>query len=125
MMAALLDAGDGLDLDVAAEMVRQPNNLSQAHLPHLKSISPPAHLSKRLLIELNVDWRVVEDSLQYILQHRKGRSRSKATGWVSRSFCRTRAALLRCVHEYCGSVDEKALQQLSVLPARRVEGAEP
>src|SRR5262245_38498778 len=78
----------------------------------IPSPSPPAHRSNRLLIKLNPQWRVVDDDLQYILQCRKGQFRSKATGWCCRSFCRTRKALLRCIREHCGLVDETALEQV-------------
>ena len=82
---------------------------------------PLAHPSDRLLIQLNDDWRVVDDDLQYILQRRKGKARSKATGWRGRSFCRTREALLRCIREYCGPVSESALQQVQALPEWHVD----
>jgi hypothetical protein len=41
--------------------------------------------------------------------------RSKASGWQCRSFCRTREALLRCIRECCGSVDESASKQVGRL----------
>lgn len=41
-------------------------------------------------------WQVITDRLQWVLQrHQGGR-------WRDRSFCCTRAALLRCIREYCG-----------------------
>jgi len=77
--------------------------------------SAPAHASGRLPILLNSKWRVVDDDLQYILQHLKGAARSKATGWLSRSFCRTRSALLRSIRENCGAIDESALGEVEAL----------
>jgi hypothetical protein len=77
----------------------------------------------------------VDDPLQWILQRRKGNPRDKNTGWQSRSFCRTREALLRCIREYCCSpdaggvrciheyhgVDGAALQQVRALPEWHVD----
>lgn len=101
--------------------VRQPQQEAPAQVeskpPHLLL----AHPSKRLLIQLNPQWRVVDDALQFILQKRKGNSRSKASGWRSRSFCRTRDALLRCIREYCGPVDEMAIDQVRALPEWHID----
>jgi hypothetical protein len=69
-----------------------------------------------LLAQLNASWRVVDDPLQWVLQHKKGNPRSKNPGWENRSFCTTRAALLRCAHEYCPEVDAAALAALIALP---------
>ena len=65
---------------------------------------------------LNSGWRVVDDLLQWILQRRDGKPDKKHSGWTSRSFCRTREGLLRCVREYCGVVDAEALARLESLP---------
>ena len=78
--------------------------------------SPPAHPSNRLLTQLNFNWRVVDDPLQWILQRRKGNPRKRNTGWIDRSFCTTREGLLRCVREYCGQVDQNAFAELKALP---------
>jgi hypothetical protein len=75
-----------------------------------------AHPSNRLTAQLNKDWRVMDDPLQWVLQRRKGNPRKKNTGWQERSFCTTRDGLLRCVREACGEVDDKALAQLHALP---------
>jgi hypothetical protein len=80
--------------------------------------SRPAHPSNRLLAQLNGQWRVVNDPLQWILQRRKGNPRKKNSGWKDRCFCTTRDALLRCVREYCGDIDEDALTDLQALPER-------
>jgi hypothetical protein len=76
----------------------------------------PAHPSNQLIAQLNEDWRVVDDPLQWILQRRKGNPRKKSSGWKSRSFCTTREALLRCICEYCGDVDDDVLARLHDLP---------
>ena len=76
-------------------------------------------------IQLNTRWRVVDDGrLQWILQRKanKGRSQradgSSVSQYTNRSFCETRAALLRCVGEYCGEVDQDALRLVEQLPER-------
>ncbi len=80
-----------------------------------------AHPAKPLLVQLNEDWRVTEDRLQWILQKRKGNPRRKNAGWVSRSFCHTRGGLLLCVREYCGTVDPEALRIMHSLPEHHVD----
>jgi hypothetical protein len=64
------------------------------HAPPAPSVAgikiAPAHPSNRLVVQLSVDWRVVEDPLQWILQRKKGNPRAKNSGWQNRSFCRTR-----------------------------------
>jgi hypothetical protein len=84
--------------------------ISNAH------VSLPAHPSNQLVAQLNTNWRVVDDPAQWILQRRKGNPRKKNSGWQARSFCTTRKALLRCIREYCGEVDQKALADLQALP---------
>jgi hypothetical protein len=76
----------------------------------------PAHPSNWLTAQLNKNWRVVDDPLQWILQRRKGNPRKKNSGWQDRSFCTTREGLFRCVRESCGEVDDEALAQLRALP---------
>jgi hypothetical protein len=66
-------------------------------------------------VHLGPNWRIVDDPLQWILQRRKGNARRKSSGWDSRSYCRTRAGLLRCIRE-CGEIDPAALEALSMLP---------
>lgn len=63
-----------------------------------------------LVIALNGGWRVSEDELQWMLQRYQGGR------WRDRSFCRTREALVRCIREYCGSVDPVGLMQAEALP---------
>lgn len=96
--------------------LREPREVAPSSAPRNEASSPLAHPSDRLLIQLNADWRVADDDLQYILERRKGRARSKATGWEGRAFCRTRAALFRNVRELCGQTDTNALSQLEALP---------
>ena len=130
------DNSDGVGSEAAVqEKVREPQEHGLADLPLEPSPLPLAHPSDRLLIELNRDWRVVDDDLQFILQGRKGAARSKATGWRGRSFCRTREALLRCIREYCclpdhgqrrcireyRGVDEAALKNVLKLPEWHVD----
>ena len=63
-----------------------------------------------LVADLNDRWRVIDDPLQWILQHREGKR------WRDRSFCRSRSGLQRCVREYSGPVDCVALLQIEALP---------
>jgi hypothetical protein len=81
----------------------------------------PAHPSNRLIAQLNENWRVVLDPLQWILQQRKGNPRRKNSGWRGRSFCRTREGLLRCVRDYCGKIDAAAFAKIDALPDHYVD----
>jgi len=76
----------------------------------------PTHPSKRLVAQLNADWRIVDDPLQWILQRKKGKPRKGNPGWRCRSCCRMREALLRCIREHCGEVDLEALAANQTLP---------
>jgi hypothetical protein len=67
-------------------------------------------------LQLNGHWRVVDDPLQWILQRRSGRPRSKNSGCRGRFFFRTREGLLACVREYCGPVEDWGLASLKALP---------
>jgi len=80
------------------------------------TLTAPAHPSDRLVVQINEQWRVVDDPLQWILQKRKGKARNKSSGWQGRSFCRTREALLRCIREYCGDVAAENLDTIRALP---------
>jgi hypothetical protein len=102
-----------VDLEIG---VREPQAVGYDNIlaPDLRS--SPAHPSKGGIAHLNPKWRVIEDPLQWILQRKKGNPREKNSGWQSRSFCRTREGLLRCVREYCGEVDADGLAQLEALP---------
>jgi hypothetical protein len=74
-----------------------------------------AHPSNRLVAQLNESWRVVDDSLQWRLQRKKGSPRKKNPGWQDRSFCTTRDGLVRCIREYCGDVDPAAIEKIDAL----------
>jgi hypothetical protein len=78
----------------------------------------PAHPSNQLVAQLNERWRVVDDPLQWRLQQRRGNPRTKNSGWRDRSHCRTRDALLRCVGEHCGEIDDNPLSKIKSLPDR-------
>ena len=82
---------------------------------YLDRSEAPAHPSNALIAQLNKNWRVVDDPLQWRLQRKKGKARSRNSGWQDRAFCTTRGALLRCVREYCGDVDTTALAKLAAL----------
>jgi hypothetical protein len=99
------------------QRVRQPSLIAPASAALNDLPSPPAHPSNRLIAQLNTNWRIVDDPLQWILQRRKGNPRKKNSGWQDRSFCTTRDGLLRCVREYCGEVDQTAIALISAQPA--------
>jgi hypothetical protein len=115
--------------------VRERSAAPATHRDYQDRVERLAHPSNRLVAQLNANWRVVDDPLQWILQRRKGTPREKSTGWQGRSFCRTREGLLRCIREYCclpnqgGSrcvheyrgVDGAALQQVHALPEWHID----
>jgi hypothetical protein len=121
------------------QLLEQEVRQARGTLPSISasegSSSSLAHPSDRLLAQLNERWRVVDDPLQWILQQKKGNTRSKNSGWRSHSFCRTREALLRGIREYCclpdqgqtrcicqyRGVDEAALKQIRALPEWHVD----
>ncbi len=96
--------------------VREPSSPPDGGDLATDKLAAPAHPSNPLVAQLNGRWRVVDDPLQWVLQRRQGNARQKNTGWRCRSFCRTRMALLRCIHDYCGPVDPAALPTLKTLP---------
>src|SRR5262249_53900018 len=101
--------------------VREPQAVGgETDLPHGLRATP-AHPSKSVVAQLNPNWRVTEDPLQWILQRKKGNPRRKSVGWRSRSFCRTREALLRCVREYYSEVDRDGLAKLQALPDYHID----
>lgn len=77
-----------------------------------------ARLRRCVLVDLNDRWRVTIDRRQWILEVRKGRATSKATGWKARRFLITRTALLRSVAELCGDVHSSAIEIINSLPGR-------
>lgn len=96
--------------------VRELSASPRTHRDHQKRLKPLAHPSNRLVAQLNASWRVVDDPLQWILQRKKGKPRSKNSGWMNRSYCTSREGLLRCVAGYCGQVDPATLETLTALP---------
>jgi hypothetical protein len=96
--------------------VRKPPIEGPAHQCCQDLTQHPRTHSNRLVAQLNGTGGVVDDPLQWILQRKKGTPRKKNSGWRSRSFCRTREALLRCVREYCGEVNVDCLAELQALP---------
>jgi len=103
------------DAQQRKERVREPAIAEETSEPS-RAGKRSAHPSLHVIAQLNEKWRVVDGSLQWILQHKKGNPRKKSSGWRGRSFCRTREALLRCVREYCGEVDPRGLVKLKGLP---------
>ena len=77
--------------------------------------------SHALPVVLNERWRVVDDPLQWVLQYRRrnmvlsaGSENPKA--WVGKQFCRTSAALKRCIREHCGEVETQVLAVIDTWP---------
>jgi hypothetical protein len=72
------------------------------------------------VVQLNPDWRVVacRDRVQWILQRRGSPEKPRRDDWRSRSYCRTREALIRCAREHAGHIIPAALATLSSLPER-------
>jgi hypothetical protein len=85
-----------------------------------REYSPTFHA---IIARLNDRWRVIDSCerhlyRQWILQYRTG---SEATGqrpWTGKSFCQTRAVLLRCIREKAGEVNAVALAVIEALPDR-------
>ena len=98
------------------EGVREPCAAPAAHQDYPDSAASLAHPSNGLIAQLNENWRVVNDPLQWRLQRKKGNPRTRNSGWRDRSFCTTREGLLRCVRQYCGDVEPAALAKLTTLP---------
>jgi hypothetical protein len=96
--------------------VRQPGSLPGGGQVARETLPAPAHPPDRLVVQLNERWRVIDDPLQWILQRKKGNSRTKNTGWSCRFFCLSRDGLLQSVREYCGEIDPDARAKLRALP---------
>jgi hypothetical protein len=105
--------------------VRERSQAPARQRDHQDRVQRLAHPSKRLIAQVNENWRVVYDPLQWILQRRKGNPRKKNSGWQDRSFCTTRKGLLRCVRESCDEVDDKAVARLHALPEFHSDWALP
>lgn len=70
---------------------------------------------------LNTRWRIVacRDGIQWILQHRASAKETYAGArWSNRSFCRTRAALIRDASQHAGEIWPAAMTILRALPER-------
>jgi hypothetical protein len=69
-------------------------------------------LPTQFMAVLNSRWRVTEDELQWILEKRRF-----GGVWRGRSYCRTKAALLRCIREHVeGDIDLVEFIKVQVLP---------
>ena len=76
-------------------------------------------------VMLNSRWRVADDPIQWILQYRDREIRhsdelTNRRAWQGKHFCRTSAALKRCIREHCGDVDPVALAMIYTLEAWHV-----
>jgi hypothetical protein len=94
--------------------VREPSVSEQNAPGSSASPSPVAHPSDRLLIQLNDDWRVVDDDRQYVIQRRRGHARSRATGWIGRCLSDSRSTL--ALHSQCGDLEPEAIAAIESLP---------
>lgn len=79
-----------------------------------------------VVARLNARWRVIacRDGIQWILQRKDATRSLHGAPWRSRSYCRTRQALIRCVYALAAPLDPSALAVLESLPAR-IEGGRP
>ena len=96
--------------------VREQSAARAVHLGYQDHAEAVAHPSSRLIAQLNENWRVVDDPLQWILQRRKGRPRAKNSGWQNRAYCSTREGLVRRIRPCCGEIDADAFAELQRLP---------
>ncbi len=91
----------------------------------------------RLVLQISPNWRIAKDDLQWTLQRcmnakRHVDNRDDPTNWRGQSFCRTRAALRRCVREHVKlEIDENpalieaALARIEKFPEMHVHRPEP
>ncbi|MEO0544418.1 MAG: hypothetical protein AAFY99_11420 [Pseudomonadota bacterium] len=72
----------------------------------------------RVVVRLNTQWRVVEcrDGIQWILQY--GKKSGHRRIWRGNSYCRTRNALIRCVTQRVGEIEQSKMQMLRSLSER-------
>src|SRR6516162_5593334 len=73
-------ASSGIE-DAFKKGVRERSATPAGCLGSQRDIPRPAHPSNRLVAQLNASWRVVDDPLQWVLQHKNGNPRSKNSGW--------------------------------------------
>lgn len=78
----------------------------------------PLENQTQQFIVLNDRWRVRENRLQWILEHRQSGNSAKSTGYRGRRYCTQRFTLKRSIDELCGMVDPAALQRIKELPSR-------
>lgn len=71
---------------------------------------------RRVVSRLNARWRVIEcrDGIQWILQ--QGKSSGHGMAWRGRSYCRTKAGLMRACAHRIGEMDADARATLDSLP---------
>ncbi len=94
-------------------------------------------MTDRYKLQISRNWRIAEDELQWMLQRcmhieRYSGNRDDSRNWRGRAFCRTRAALLRCVHEHVKLEDdenpaliEAAIARIERFPEMQVQKPEP
>lgn len=72
---------------------------------------------------LNEGWRVIltKDRAQFALQRREGKTPDGFPRWTSRSFCKSKAVLLRDVTRFAGKVDPMARLVLDALSSEATQ----
>lgn len=98
--------------------VRERREQDCDHPPARLDAPRPADPTAAFPIVLNVNWRVVDDPLQWIVQERRGNPRSKNLGWRGRLFFRTRDGLLTALGGDFNELHPEALASLIALPER-------
>lgn len=69
-----------------------------------------------ITIQLSDKWRVVDDSMQWILQVRTSKPTKKRSGYVDRSYCHQRAALIVCIRRLVKDADSRAMAIIEHFP---------
>jgi hypothetical protein len=92
--------------------VRERSAAPPVHLGCQDHTEGLAHPPNRLVAQLNENWRVVDDPLQWILQ----RPRAKNSGWQNKAYFSTREGLVRRIRARCGEIDADAFAGLRGLP---------
>ena len=83
---AIVKSGDEPDQDLETSLdqwVREPSIVRDAGSVPNEHVERPAHPSNRLVAQLNANWRVVDDPLQWNLQRKKGNPQDKEL-WLAR-----------------------------------------
>jgi hypothetical protein len=95
--------------------MRADTNIATAFAPVSHRESDDAYHA--VVARLNGSWRVIacKDGIQWILQRRRGERRGGAR-FDSRSYCRTREALIRVCREHAGEISPSAMAVLEALP---------